>query len=99
MQIDMALAMLRTVDRVSISAIQKTPGTPDVLVQVTGSFDAPSLTGMFPSTGTSVVKAVGPHTILVGEGDSFKRAEARLNSAAALSARPGEMEQSDIWIK
>ena len=53
---------------------------------------------MFPSSGTSVVKAVGPHTILVGVGESFKRAEARLNGPAG-PGRLSELEQSDLWIQ
>jgi hypothetical protein len=107
MQVDLALGMLRTVDRISVSARQKaapatkvsTNGVPDmdVLVQVTGSFDSQLIAGFFPSTGTSKVKVVGPHTILIGDGDSFARAAERMSVAAAPVAHD-DLDQSDIWL-
>ncbi len=106
MQIQLVLAMLRTVDRIAVSARQKLgPGGKanassapdmDVLAQVTGSFDPQLIAGFFPSTGTSKVKIVGPHTLLIGEGDSFAQATERMASGAPM---PGdEMEKSDIWL-
>ncbi len=103
MQIELALAMLKTVDRISVSVLQKAApgakeaGDMDVLVQVTGSFDPQLIAGFFPSTGTSKVKVVGPHTILIGEGDSFAQAIERMNAAGAPTHRD-ELEQSDIWL-
>jgi hypothetical protein len=98
MQIQMALAMLQTIDRLSVSLRQKAPNDADVLAQVTGSFDAQFIAGMFPSAGKSQVKVVGPHAILIGEGDSFTQAEARMNGSAA-PASGDELDQSDIWIQ
>src|ERR1035438_10001103 len=87
--------MLRTVDRISVSARQKGPNDMDVLVQVTGSFDSQLIAGFFPSTGTSKVKVVGPHTVLIGDGDSFAAAEGRLSGPTILG---DELEGSDLWI-
>ena len=95
MQIQMVLGMLRTVDRISVSARQKGAKDMDVLVQVTGSFDSQLIAGLFPSTGTSKVKVVGPHTLLIGEGDSFAAAEGRLSGPAI---QDDELEGSDLWI-
>ena len=95
-QIQLVLAMLKTVDRISVSGRQRGPSDMDVLAQVTGSFDPQLIAGFFPSTGKSKVKVVGPHTILIGEGDSFARASERMASGAPM---PGdEMEKSDIWL-
>jgi hypothetical protein len=96
-QIDFVIAMLRTIDRVSVAAHQKGPNDMDVLAEVTGSFDPQMIAGFFPSTGKSQVKVVGPHTILIGEGDSFLHAIGRMSGSDA--SGPGdELEQSDIWI-
>ncbi len=97
MQVELALGMLRQVDRVSVSALQKNSKDIDVLVQITGSFDPQLVTGFFPSTGPSKVKVVGPHTILIGEGDSFARAVARMTAGTAPTAGD-PLDQSDIWI-
>ena len=97
MQVELVLAILRQVDRVSLSARQKTPKDMDVLVQVTGSFDPQLIAGFFPSTGAGKVKVVGPHTLLIGEGDSFAQAAERM-SADAAPAPAQDLEQSDIWI-
>jgi hypothetical protein len=111
MQFELVLAMLKTVDRISLSVRQiavpqavldKAAGgavsvPPDVLVQVTGSFDPQLIAGFFPSTGTSKVKVMGPHTLLIGEGDSFARATERMNAAGVAMPRD-EMEQSDLWL-
>jgi hypothetical protein len=103
MQFDLVVALLRQVDRVSVSvrekAALKAAGAkdPDVLVQVTGSFDPQMIAGFFPSTGKGKVKVVGPHTILIGEGDSFALAAGRMTETAA--PVPGdELDQNDIWI-
>jgi hypothetical protein len=119
MQVDLVLAILKTVDRISVSVRQEAgpagkpvnkagvvsfggasagaSANPDVLVQVTGSFDPQVIEGFFPSTGASKVKVVGPHTILIGEGDSFAQAVRRM--AGPGSRVPGDdLEQDDIWI-
>src|SRR5579863_146209 len=111
MQVQLVLAMLKTIDRISVSVNQKTSPTTkpapdktaadaasdmDVLVQVTGSFDSQLIAGFFPSTGTAKVKVVGPHTILIGEGDSFAKAAERMASGAPVHG--DELEQNDIWI-
>lgn len=70
----------------------------DALVLVTGSFDPATVQKLFPSTGTSKVQQIGPHTILIGEGASFIRAVQRM-SGPAPSAPPDELEQSDLWIE
>jgi hypothetical protein len=101
MQIELVLALLKTVDRISVSVRQKAgpggnaAGDMDVLVQVTGSFDPQLIAGFFPSTGTSKVKVVGPHTILIGEGDSFTAAQERMYGAPV---PVDELEQSDLWV-
>jgi sarcosine oxidase gamma subunit len=98
MQIQMALAMLQTVDRLSVSFRRKGSEAPDVLAQVTGSFDPQFIAGMFPSTGTSQVKVVGPHTLLIGEGNSFTQSVARM--AGSVGPVSGDdLEQNDIWIQ
>lgn len=97
-QIDFALAMLRTIDRVSVSAHQQNTNDMDVLAEVTGSFDPQLITGFFPSTGKSQVKAVGPHTLLIGEGDSFAHAVERMSGAPAPTPT-NDLQQSDIWIQ
>jgi hypothetical protein len=104
--LELALGMLKTVDRVSVSARQKavpagkanTSGAPamDVLAQITGSFDPQLIAGFFPSTGTSKVKVVGPHTVLIGEGDSFAKASERMTSG--VPAQGDELELNDIWV-
>ncbi len=97
-QIDLVVGMLRTVDRVSFSGRQKAPNDMDALAEVTGSFDPQLVMGLFPSTGPSKVKAVGPHTILIGEGDSFTAAVARLDGSAP-SAPADDFAASDIWFE
>lgn len=97
-QVNMVLGMLRTVDRISISARQKAPNDMDVLAEVTGSFDPNFVTALFPSAGKNQVKVVADHTLLIGEGDSFAQALSRMNG----SGKPvpgGELEQSDVWIQ
>jgi hypothetical protein len=98
LQIQMAEAMLRSVDRISVSARQKAPNDMDVLAVITGSFDPQLIAGMFPSTGKGQVKVVGEHTILIGEGDSFTQAVARMAGPAALGSGD-ELDRSDIWIQ
>src|SRR5579863_6231310 len=98
-QMQMVLGLLSTVDRVSISARQVGAGAKDadVLVLVAGTFDPASVQSFFPSTGTSHVKAVGPHAILIGEGASFNQALQRM--AGPPAAGPSdELEQNDIWF-
>ncbi len=96
-QIDLVLGILRTIDRFSVSTRQ-TPGSEmDVLAEVTGSFDPQMIAGFFPSTGKGQVKVVGPHAILIGDGDSFAQAVARMNGGPA-AAGGDDIEQSDIWI-
>ncbi len=99
MQVELALGMLRQVDRASISVRQKTArdNDMDILVQITGSFDPQLIAGLFPSTGAGKVKVVGPHALLIGEGDSFAQAAERMTGAAS-SAPSGDLEQNDIWI-
>jgi hypothetical protein len=97
-QIDLVMGMLRTIDRVSVSAVQKAPNDMDVLAEVSGSFDPQLIAGFFPSNGKSQVKVVAPHTILIGDGDSFTAAVARLNGPAPAEA-VGGLPQSDIWIE
>ena len=102
MQIELVLAMLKTVDRISLSVRQKAAhvgkaaADMDVLVQLTGAFDPQLIAGFFPSAGSAKVKVVGPHTLLIGDGDSFTRAAERI--AAGAPAPAGPMEQSDIWL-
>jgi hypothetical protein len=111
MQVELGLAMLKTVDRVSISVRQKPAvdgkaGDMDVLVQVTGAFDSQMIAGFFPSTGSSKVQVVGPHTLLIGDGDSFAQAVERMKTGAPAPAaglekadlEKDELEQSDIWL-
>jgi hypothetical protein len=106
-QMQFALGLLSSVDRISISARQIGAATPakkaqaagdtDVLAFVTGSFDPAFIQSFFPSTGTSRVKQIGPHSILIGEGASFDQAVLRM--AGSPSAGPSdELEQSDIWF-
>lgn len=97
-QIDLVMGMLRTVDRVSVSGVQKAPNDMDVLAEVSGSFDPQIVTNFFPSTGKSKVKVIGPHTVLIGEGDSFTAALARLNGSAP-SAPVDDLAASDVWIE
>jgi hypothetical protein len=104
MQIELAMAMLKTVDRISLSVHQKAPAAGkaapgsdvDVLVQVTGAFDSQLIAGLFPSTGSSKVKVVGPHTLLIGDGDSFAQAAERMKSGAPVPN--DELEKGDIWF-
>jgi hypothetical protein len=95
MQIQLVLALLKTVDRVSLSVRQKEGKDMDVLAQLTGSFDPQLIAGMFPSAGSSKVKVVGPHTLLIGDGDSFVAAAARLEGPPL---QDDELETSDFWI-
>ena len=95
-QVDMVAAMLRTVDRVSVSGIQRGSNDVDVLAEVTGSFDPQIIAGFFPSTGAAKVKVVAPHTILIGEGDTFAAALDRLNGPPVEDT--SGLAQSDIWI-
>ncbi len=98
-QVQLMLALVSSVDRISISARQKgkDPKDSDVLVLVTGSFDPSTIQSLFPSKGTSQVKQVGPHAILVGDGPSFAQAVQRM--AGAAENKPlDELDQSDIWI-
>jgi hypothetical protein len=101
MQIELALAMLKTVDRISVSVRQPAASggkasDMDVLVQVTGAFDSQLIAGFFPSTGTSKVKVVGPHTLLIGDGDSFAQAAERMQTGVRIPN--DELEKSDIWF-
>jgi hypothetical protein len=119
MQIQMAMAMLKTVDRVSLSVRQKPSnnkassnnasgnnaaigpaGDTDVLVQVNGGFDSQMIAGLFPSAGSSKVKVVGPHTLLIGDGDSFVLAAERIAAAAPAPTDNfnDKMQQSDVWV-
>jgi hypothetical protein len=98
-QIDLVLAMLRTVDRVSVSGIQKGPNDVDALAEVTGTFDPQLVTGFFPSTGSAKVKVVGPHTILIGEGDSFNAAVDRMGGSGPAAVAADDLANSDIWIE
>jgi hypothetical protein len=43
------------------------------------------------------VKVVGPHAILIGEGDSFAQAAERMADAPA-SGPVSDLEQSDVWM-
>jgi hypothetical protein len=68
------------------------------LLQVPGSFDPQLIAGFFPSPVAGKVKVVGPHTLLIGDGDSFAKAAERMTAAGApISHR--DLEQSDIWIE
>jgi hypothetical protein len=95
-QVQLGLDLLSSVDRISISARQ-TGKDQDVLVLVTGSFDPSSIQALFPSSGASQVKQVGPHAILIGEGESFTQAVQRMAGLAPVGPS-GELEQSDIWL-
>jgi hypothetical protein len=104
-QIGMAVAMLSTIDRVSISARQTAPGAgntgagsdSDVLVLISGSFDAQFLQSMLGAGGPQV-KQVDPHTVLLGQGLSFTQALARLSGTAAAASKNDELEPSDLFI-
>src|SRR5689334_22735156 len=58
------LGVLSSIERISVSARQKTPKDSDALVLVTGNFDPKWLQEFFPSKGTSQVRQVGPHAVL-----------------------------------
>lgn len=96
-QIELGLAIARSIDRIAISARQPSSTDTDALVMVSGSFDPSLITGFFPSTGKSKVKAIGPHTILIGEGDSFAGAVERISGTPAVEA--ADPDPSDIWIE
>jgi len=98
-QMQFVMGLLSSVDRVSISARQLSAKAkePDVLVLIAGRFDPASLQSMFPSTGTSHVKQVGPHEVLIGEGASFNQALQRL-AGPPVPGLSDELEQSDIWF-
>lgn len=100
-QIDMAMAMVRTIDRILISARTKNGNVEDmdVLAEVTGSFDSQVISGMFPNAGKGSVKVLGPHTLLIGEGDSVTQAQARLRAPAGAPSADDELAQSDIWFE
>lgn len=91
------LGILGSIERISVSARQKTAKDSDALVLVTGTFDPKWLQEFFPSKGTSQVRQVGPRSVLMGEGASFTQAARRMAGPAV--AAPGELEQSDIWIE
>ncbi len=96
-QIELGLAIARSIDRIAVSARQPDSNNTDALVLVSGSFDPALITGFFPKTGKSKVKAIGPHSILIGEGDSFDGAVERISGApAAVEADP---DPSDIWVE
>jgi hypothetical protein len=105
-QIGMAVAMLSTIDRVSFSARQTAPGAgntgtasdADVLVLISGGFDAQFLQSMLGAGGPQA-KQVDPHTVLVGQGPSFTQALARLSGKAPDGASSNdELEPSDLFI-
>ena len=111
-QIQMVMGILSSIDRIAISARQKAGAAKpaagatsaaslasdsDALVWVTGSFDPKIVLGLFPSTGTSKVQQVGPHSILIGEGDSFAKALARISGQAA-AGPADELADNDLWI-
>jgi hypothetical protein len=100
MQIDLVLGMLRTVDRISISAHRKADAKAqfdlDVVGQVTGSFNPQLIAGFVPSTSKSKVKAVGPNTLLFGEGDSLSQAAERMTGGMPTPA--DQQGQNDFWI-
>jgi hypothetical protein len=98
-QMQFALGLLSSVDRVSLSVRQigAQAKDPDVLVLIEGRFDPASLQSMFPSKGTSHVKQVGPHAVLIGEGASFNQAVQRL-AGPPTAGLSDELEQSDIWF-
>ncbi len=84
--------------QVGKSTARKAASDMDVLVQVTGTFDPQSIASFFPSTGASKVKVVGPHTLLIGEGDSFARAAERIAAPPLQSDDPVRGDDSDFWI-
>ncbi len=96
-QIELGLAIARSIDRVAVSARQPGSNDTDALVLVSGSFDPSLITGFFPKTGKSKVKAIGPHSILIGEGDSFDGAVERISGTPAAAA--ADPDPSDIWIE
>jgi hypothetical protein len=69
----------------------------DVLVLVSGSFDPALVQSFFPSTGTSQVKPVGDHAVLIGDGASFTKALQRM-SGSAVQMPPDELSQNDLWL-
>ena len=91
------LGILSTVDRISISARQKTAKDTDALVLVTGDFDAKRIQEFFPSSSAGQVRQVGPRAVLLGEGASFTQAVRRMAGPAV--AAPGEFEHSDVWLE
>jgi hypothetical protein len=99
-QMQFAMGLLSTIDRIAISARQTgaTPGKDsDALILVSGSFDAKTVQGFFPSSGTTQARQVGAGTVLIGQGASFTQALRRMSQGAAAAAGDG-LEQSDIWI-
>lgn len=97
-QTQMALGILSSIDRISISTIQKTTGQADALVLVKGRFDPKVIQGLLPKTGTTRMRQVSADTILIGEGASFEAALLRMNRPRTAGADP-EAERSDIWIE
>jgi len=96
-QIELGLTIARSIDRIAVSARQPSENNTDALVLVSGSFDPALITGFFPKTGKSKVKAIGPHSILIGEGDSFDGAVERMSGAT--SATVADPDPSDIWVE
>lgn len=92
----LVVGFLSSIDRISVSS-RETGKDSDVLVLVTGNFDSSSIQSMFPSSGTSQVKQVGPHAVLIGEAASFSEAVQRMAGEAPAGTRD-ELEQSDIWV-
>jgi hypothetical protein len=95
--VQQVLGLVSTIERISISARQKTvPKDSDVLVLVSGSFDPKTVQQFFPSKGTSQVRQIGPNALLIGETASFAAALRRVEGPA--STFHNEFEQSDIWL-
>lgn len=98
-QVDFVMAVLRTIDRVAMSARQQGPNDTDALVLMTGSFDPALITAFFPKTGKSQAKAVGPHALLIGEGDSFSAAVTRMSGPVDPANADADPDPSDIWVE
>ena len=109
-QVTMGLALLSSIDRISISARQPTPTAgnapatidSDALILISGGFDASFLQGMLGGAGASggtQVKQVDPHTVLVGQGPSFPLALARLAGKAPAAASGDELGADDLFIE
>ncbi|HEY4363878.1 MAG TPA: hypothetical protein VGN17_23115 [Bryobacteraceae bacterium] len=106
-QVAMGLALLSSIDRVSLSmaapAVKPADGKPfdpDVLAVVSGGFDAGFLQSMLAgsgSAGTTQVKQVDAHTVLVGSNTSFAASLRRL-SGGLKSSGADELESNDVWL-